>query len=209
MVRYFLGSVVVCGLVCAISTRLGGLYDSFGQALRAGLFHCASLVTTTGFNTTNVFTWGSIAMMALLFMSIQCGCAGSTSGELKADRVVLAFKVFKMRIKQQQHPNAVIRIKLNGQIQESGVVDYAMQFVVAYALMIAVGAVVFAMCGFSFDGAVSASVASIGNVGMEVCDFGGFPEAPGFVRFFSPVLMLFGRLEIFGFIQLFLLSTWK
>ncbi|MBO5656448.1 MAG: TrkH family potassium uptake protein [Rikenellaceae bacterium] len=209
VVRYFLGSVVVCGLVCAISTRLGGLYDSFGQALRAGLFQCASLVTTTGFNTTNVFNWGSIAMMALLFMSIQCGCAGSTSGGLKADRVVLAFKVFKMRIKQQQHPNAVIRIKLNGQIQESGVVDYAMQFVVAYALMIAVGAVVFAMCGFSFDGAVSASVASIGNVGMEVCDFGGFPEAPGFVRFFSPVLMLFGRLEIFGFIQLFLLSTWK
>ena len=142
-------------------------------------------------------------------MSIQCGCAGSTSGGLKADRVVLAFKVFKMRIKQQQHPNAVIRIKLNGQIQESGVVDYAMQFIVAYALMIAVGAVVFATCGFSFDGAVSASIASLGNVGMEVCDFGGFPAAPAFVRFFSPVLMLFGRLEIFGFIQLFLLSTWK
>ena len=209
VVRYFLGSVVVCGLVCAISTRLDGLYNTFGEALRVGLFQCASLVTTTGFVTTNIFTWGSVAVMALMFSSIQGGCAGSTAGGVKADRVVLAFKVLKMRIKQQQHPNAVIRIKLNGQLQESGVVDYAMQFVVAYALMVAVGAVVFALCGFSFDGAVSASVASLGNVGMEVCDFGGFSSAPGFVRFFSPVLMLFGRLEIFGFIQLFLLSTWK
>ena len=84
-----------------------------------------------------------------------------------------------------------------------------MQFIVAYAILIAIGAVVFAMCGFSFDGAISASVASLGNVGMEVCDFGGFPTAPSFVRFFAPMLMLMGRLEIFGFFQLFLLSTWK
>ncbi len=209
VVRYFLASIAIGAVVCAISLRVDHIYDTFWGALRAGAFQCASLVTTTGFSTANVFNWSSIAIVVLLFLSIQCGCAGSTSGGLKADRIVLAFKAVRARVLQQQHPNAVIRIKLNGQRQDSTVVDYAMLYIVAYLAMLFVGVTVFAICGISLDGSIAASVASIGNVGMEVSNFGGFASAPSFVRFFSPVLMLFGRLEIFGLIQLFLLNTWK
>ena len=209
VVRYFLASIAIGAVVCAISLRVDHIYDTFWGALRAGAFQCASLVTTTGFSTANVFNWSSVAIVVLLFLSIQCGCAGSTSGGLKADRIVLAFKAVRARVLQQQHPNAVIRIKLNGQRQDSTVVDYAMLYIVAYLAMLFVGVTVFAICGFSLDGSLAASVASIGNVGMEVSNFGGFASAPSFVRFFSPVLMLFGRLEIFGLIQLFLLNTWK
>ena len=209
VVRYFLLSVFIGAVICAISAKAQGVFPSFGSAMRASLFQSASLITTTGFSTTGVFGWGSIATLILLFMSIQCGCAGSTTGGIKSDRVVLAFKTLKARIKQQQHPNAVIRIKLNDQIQDSNVINYAMIFIVAYVGMLLLGAVGFAVCGFSMDGSLAASVSSLGNVGMEVCDFGGFANAPGFARFFAPILMLFGRLEIFGFIQLFFLNTWK
>ncbi len=209
VVRYFLLSVFIGAVICAISANAQGAFPSFGSAMRASLFQSVSLITTTGFSITGVFGWGSIATLILLFMSIQCGCAGSTTGGIKTDRIVLAFKTLKARIKQQQHPNAVIRIKLNDQIQDSNVVNYAMIFIVAYVGMLLLGAVGFAVCGFSMDGSLAASVASLGNVGMEVCDFGGFANAPGFARFFAPILMLFGRLEIFGFIQLFFLNTWK
>ena len=123
--------------------------------------------------------------------------------------MVLAFKILKARIRQQQHPNAIIRLKLNGQIQEASVINYVSIFIVAYVAMLLIGSVGFAASGFTLDGSIAASVASLGNVGLEVCDFGGFANASSFARFFAPILMLFGRLEIFGFIQLFLLNTWK
>lgn len=209
VVRFFVLSAIIASLICGVTIWQQGLFPSFGEAMRASAFQCASLISTTGFGTTNVFVWGSVATIVLLFLSIQCGCAGSTAGGIKVDRVVLAFKMLKAKILQQQHPNAVIRIKLNGQIQDASVINYALIFIVAYVAMLFFGAFVFALCGFSLDGSIAASVASLGNVGMEVCNFGGFANAPEFVRLFAPLLMLFGRLEIFGFIQLFLLNTWK
>ena len=209
VIRYFLASVAVVALISGISAWNEGLFPTIWSALRAGVFQTASLISTTGFSTTSVFGWGAVAIFVLMFASIQCGCAGSTSGGIKADRVVLAFKIIKARIRQQQHPNAIIRLKLNGQIQEASVINYVSIFIVAYVAMLLIGAIGFAACGFTLDGSIAASVASLGNVGLEVCDFGGFANAPAFARFFAPILMLFGRLEIFGFIQLFLLNTWK
>ena len=209
VVRYFLASAAVVALISGISAWNEGLFPTIWSALRAGVFQTASLISTTGFSTTSVFGWGAVAIFVLMFASIQCGCAGSTSGGIKADRVVLAFKILKARIRQQQHPNAIIRLKLNGQIQEASVINYVSIFIVAYVGMLLIGAIGFAACGFTLDGSIAASVASLGNVGLEVCDFGGFANAPAFARLFAPILMLFGRLEIFGFIQLFLLNTWK
>ena len=209
VIRYFLASVAVVALISGISAWNEGLFPTIWSALRAGVFQTASLISTTGFSTTSVFGWGAVAIFVLMFASIQCGCAGSTSGGIKADRVVLAFKILKARIRQQQHPNAIIRLKLNGQIQEASVINYVSIFIVAYVAMLLIGAIGFAACGFTLDGSIAASVASLGNVGLEVCDFGGFANAPAFARLFAPILMLFGRLEIFGFIQLFLLNTWK
>ncbi len=209
VIRYFLASVAIVALISGISAWNEGLFPTIWSALRAGVFQTASLISTTGFSTTSVFGWGAVAIFVLMFASIQCGCAGSTSGGIKADRVVLAFKIIKAKIRQQQHPNAIIRLKLNGQIQEASVINYVSIFIVAYVAMLLIGAIGFAACGFTLDGSIAASVASLGNVGLEVCDFGGFANAPAFARFFAPILMLFGRLEIFGFIQLFLLNTWK
>ena len=209
VVRTYMLIIAAATVFITVSLYGASIYTSLFEAFRHSYFQVVSLITTTGFSTAVTNLWTPLAIVLLIFVSIVCACAGSTSGGLKADRIVLAFKAVRARVLQQQHPNAVIRIKLNGQRQDSTVVDYAMLYIVAYLAMLFVGVTVFAICGFSLDGSIAASVASIGNVGMEVSNFGGFASAPSFVRFFSPVLMLFGRLEIFGLIQLFLLNTWK
>lgn len=69
-----------------------------------------------------------------LLFTLQCACAGSTAGGIKCDRILLSFKVLRNRIRQQQHPNAVLRIKLNGVTQEESTINFAMLYIAVYFL---------------------------------------------------------------------------
>jgi trk system potassium uptake protein TrkH len=151
-------------------------------------------------------------MVLLMFAGIQCACAGSTSGGLKADRVWLAAKVLRHQIRQQQHPSAIIRIKLGGVTQESSALAFTMLFIVAYFFLMGFGTIVYAACGYDFTSAFSMAAGNLGNVGTGFGVAGGFAGAahlPPGLLWFSTLLMLLGRLEIFGLLQLFLLKWWK
>ncbi len=210
--RYWVVSLVVATLVVAAGTTLNGAYSSFWDALRFGAFQVVSTSTTSGFVAADTNLWGPLAMVVLMFMAIQCACAGSTSGGLKADRIYLAFKIVRQQFRQQQHPNAIIRIKLGGVAQESSALGFVMLFIVAYMFLMFLGTMIIAAFGFDFASAYSISLASIGNVGPGFGVAGGwghFGDFPIGVRWVCTLLMLLGRLEIFGLLQLFLLKWWK
>jgi trk system potassium uptake protein TrkH len=212
VVRYWVVCMLVMALVIAVSTTVEGNYGSLWEALRFGSFQTVATATTTGFVAADTGLWGPLAMVVLMFAGVQCACAGSTSGGLKADRVYLAAKVLRHQIRQQQHPSAIIRIKLNGVTQESSTLAFAMLFTVAYFFVLGVGTIVFAAWGYDFVSAFSMSAGNLGNVGTGFGAAGGFSGAghlPGGLLWFSTLLMLLGRLEIFGLLQLFLLKWWK
>ena len=77
-----------------------------------------SLISTTGFATADTNLWPPFAIVVLIFVSIICACAGSTSGGIKVDRALLSGKLLVAKIRRQQHPNAVIRIRVDGVSQE-------------------------------------------------------------------------------------------
>jgi trk system potassium uptake protein TrkH len=212
VVRYWLGSVAAMIVIITVSLWAGGVYSSGWEALRFASFQTVSVSTTTSFVAADTNLWGPLAMVVLLFAAIQCACAGSTSGGIKADRVWLALKVLRNQIRQQQHPNAVIRIKLGGVTQESSALAFAILFIVAYFFLAGVGTFVFAAAGYDLVSALSMSVGYLSNVGTGFGAAGGFGGAshlsPGLL-WFSTLLMLLGRLEIFGLLQLFLLKWWK
>ena len=210
--RWYLGMLFAGGLLIAVSLRVADIYPAFTSAFRHGLFQFVSVVTTTGFATADSNQWTSFAVILLIFGSIVCACAGSTAGGIKTNRLVLAMKMMRARLRQQQHPNAIIRLRLDGVIQETEALHSVMIFIVAYLMLILAGTVFGTMFGVDLMTSFSGAVASIGNVGPgfgEVGSMDNFSALPGVFKLSNSLLMLLGRLEIFGFIQLFFIKWWR
>ena len=212
IVRAYIGMMLVCSLVIAASLYSESIYPTFVESLRHASFQVVSLTTTSGFATANTNLWTPRAIILLVFCSIICGCAGSTSGGVKVDRLVLALKVIRNRIKLQQHPNAVISTKTDGMVQPDSVLTLVLTFIVAYLILALMGTIVYAMFGCDIMTSLTASISCISNVGPgfgEIGSFDNYADLPLILKLNSTVLMLVGRLEIFGFIQLFFLRSWR
>lgn len=210
--RTYFGLLVAGGAAIAVSLTVAGIYPAFATSFRYGLFQFVSLVSTSGFATADTNLWPPFAVVVLIFGSLVCACAGSTSGGLKVDRLVLSAKMMRTRMKQQQHPNAILRIRLNGAVQENEVLYGVMTFIVAYVAILLAGTLVGTAAGLDLTTAFSSAVACLGNVGPgfgAVGSMDNYAELPGFMKFVDSFLMLLGRLEIFGMIQLFFIKWWK
>ena len=143
---------------------------------------------------------------------VVCGCAGSTSGGLKVDRLVISAKVIRNRIKIQQHPNAVLRVKVGGIVQDNATQSLVTTFVIAYILLTLIGTFVYTLFGCDLETGFTATITCMSNVGPGFGDVGSmdnYSNLPAALKFTSTMLMLIGRLEIFGFLQIFFLNSWK
>lgn len=201
------GSVLI-----SLSLWLADIYPDIITSFRYASFQMVSLTSTTGFATADSNVWTPFAIIILIFGSLVCGCAGSTTGGIKINRALLTMKMIKARLLQQQHPNAVIRIKVDGKMQDSSLINTAALFIVIYMLAILAGTIVSALCGVDLMTGFSSAVASIGNVGPgfnQVGSMSNYSDLPSLAKVSDTVLMLLGRLEIFGLIQLLFIKWWK
>ena len=212
IVRVYIGMMLIASIIIAASLYGENIYPSFLESLRHASFQVVSITTTSGFATADTNLWTPLAIILLIFCSIICGCAGSTSGGMKVDRLVLALKVIRNRVKLQQHPNAIITTKTDGLVQGDNVLSLVLTFIVAYLILALLGTIVYAMFGCDIMTSFSASISCISNVGPgfgEIGSLDNYSNLPAILRVNSTVLMLVGRLEIFGFIQLFFLRSWR
>ncbi|MBQ1253365.1 MAG: TrkH family potassium uptake protein [Alistipes sp.] len=210
--RSFIAVFAFSALFIAISLRAAGIYPTIFSSLRHAAFQTASLITTTGFATADCNTWTPFAVLILMFCSLVCGCAGSTSGGLKIDRLVLALKMLRNKLQSQQHPNAIMRIKVDGYCQDQDMLNSVMVYIVTFLLLILAGAFVNTLFGCDLLTGFSAALACISNVGPGFGDVGtmdNYSQMPAIVKMNLSLMMLFGRLEIFGLIQLFFIRWWK
>lgn len=212
VVRTYIGMMVVIALIIAFSLVAEEVYPSFGEAMRHASFQVVSITTTSGFATADTNTWPAIAIVLLVICSVICGCAGSTSGGMKVDRVLIAAKVVRNRMKIQLHPNAIIRTKVDGIVQEDSTISLVMTFIVTYIILVLIGTVVYTLFGCDILTGFTASIACISNVGPgfgQVGSMSNFSELPALLKLMSTMLMLIGRLEIFGLIQLLFIRSWR
>lgn len=210
--RFYIIIMAVCAVAVSASLYLNNTYQTIGQSFRYGLFQVISYCTTTGFASANDALWSPFAMLILIYLSIQCASAGSTAGGIKVDRVLLFIKAIKAKVLKLQHPNAVIRIKLGGMTQEDSTVNSAVLLISFYLLSLLVSTLLITIWGYDLLTSFTASVASLSNVGpgfgqvSNLSNMGFFPDA---IKIWLSALMLFGRLELFGLIHLFLIRSWK
>lgn len=212
VVRTFIGMMTIISVVMSFSLLSEGVYNSWGESLRHSAFQVVSVTTTSGFATADTNTWTPLAIMLLIISSVVCGCAGSTSGGMKVDRMLIALKIIRNRMKVQLHPNAVIRTKVDGMVQDEGVQSLVMTFIVAYIMTVLLGTIVYTIFGLDLVTSLTASIACVSNVGPgfgEVGSMDNFSALPALLKFNSTLLMLIGRLEIFGFIQLLFIRSWR
>ena len=210
--RFYLWFIIVSAVLVAISLWGADIYSNIFESLRYALFHVVSLITTTGFATADCNTWTSFAILILIFCSLVCACAGSTSGGLKMDRLLLAIKMIRNRLRRQQHPAAIFRTKIDGIPQDKDMLNTVMVYTVAFMMMILLGTFVNTLLGADMMTGFSSAVACSSNVGPgfgEVGTMDNYSAMPSVMKLNLTFLMLLGRLEIFGLIQLFFIRWWR
>lgn len=194
----------------------GGLFFTtemgIEESLRASLFQVVSLQTTTGFATVDYAVWMPLLWLLLCALMFIGACSGSTSGAMKCARISILFKVMWNEFKRIVHPNAVIPVRMTGRIIPSAVQSAILAYTVIYIFMLVSGLFVNMAFGVDFLDAFSLSVASVGNVGPALGNYGpmaSFAMLPDVVKWFSAFQMLVGRLEFFAVLLLLTPVFWK
>jgi len=209
--RYFAAFILIPTLLMLVLQLIQNHGDNVEQVFRTTLFQITSLITTTGFVVTDYVGWGSIFTMIALILMTVCGCAGSTAGGLKMGRFVILIKNTKNEFKKQTHPNAVIPVRMNGQVIPEHIVQRVQTFAFIYLALIITGSAVLLVDGQSFDEAVGLAVSAISNVGPALGQYanGVVADLDEVVKWTLAFLMVVGRLEIFTVLALFMPAFWK
>ena len=211
IMRYYLLALII-GITLTTLSVHGNQFRSWIGALRYSAFQIISLGTSTGFATTDTSVWPSLAQLVILFFTLQCACAGSTSGGIKIDRIVIFWKALIRRIKMLQHPSAVMAIKVNHVAIKDDVVEAGVLYISLYLAVVFVSSVLLTALGVDSLSAFSGAAATMGNVGPGlgiVGSMSNFSEIPSIGKWIFTADMLLGRLEIFGLILFFSLKSWK
>jgi trk system potassium uptake protein TrkH len=200
VVAYYFGSIVVASLVVTFVLMTQGGYTSVSRALMDSSFTVISYMSTTGFAIADNSTWPWVAAVVLLFVSFQCGCSGSTTGGIKVDRILIAFKCIKNEVKRRIHPNSVVQVRMDGHYLEDSAVNSVMMYIVTYIILVFISIIVVMLCGSGAMEAVSGVIASIGSVGPGVGELGAldnYAAEPSLSMFVYAFDMFLGRVEIY------------
>ena len=201
------GFSVVVGVGLFFSSDMG-----VAEALRVSLFQVVAVQTTTGFATANYAVWMPLLWLLLCALMFIGACSGSTSGAMKCARISILFKVMWNEFKRIVHPNAVIPVRMTGRIIPTAVQSAILAYTVIYIFMLVLGLFVNMAFGVDFLDAFSLSVASVGNVGPALGNYGpmdSFATLPAAVKWFSAFQMLVGRLEFFAVLLLLTPVFWR
>ncbi len=204
---YVAAIIALCAVIIPIVYN-----DHFEESFRSVLFQVVSILTTTGYATTDFTTWGSFISFLFFLLLFTGASAGSTSGGMKIVRIVLLMKNGFLEFKRRLHPNAIVPVNLNSQVVSSKIIYNLLAFVFFYLFMFVLGSIVMTFLGVDFMEAISAVATSIGNVGPGIGQLGpsgNFYNLPDAAKWVLAFLMLLGRLELFTIAILFTPYFWK
>jgi len=200
VVKYYFGSIIVMSLLIAFSLMRDGDYGSVGRAVMDASFTVVSYMSTAGFAICDNSTWPWLAGVVLLFAAFQCGCAGSTTGGIKVDRVVIASKAISNELRRRLHPASVSHARMSGHHLADDTVHAVLMYIVVYFLVIFLSIIAVILCGSDAAEAVSGVIASVGSVGPGLGELGcldNYSAQPAMAKVIYSFDMFLGRVEIY------------
>lgn len=204
---------IIVAATTIIALALIILKDSqYEKIVRDSLFTVVSIITTTGFVTTDYLLWPNHAWIIILMLMFIGGCAGSTGGGMKVVRIVLLFRNGKMELKRLIHPQALIPVRLNGKSVPQSIIFNVLAFFLLYIITFAIGSLAISVIGLDFESAIGSVASCLGNIGPGIgtvgpaLNYGLVPDAGKWLLSF---MMLLGRLELFTVFILFTSAFWN
>ena len=187
-------------------------YTTFEETVRHSAFQVSSIMTTTGYATTDFNLWPMFSKCVLVLLMFVGACAGSTGGGLKVSRVMLVGKAVGRELKRLVHPRSVGVIRLEGKRVEESVVQSATAYIVLYFLLF--GGAFLLLClepAFDLESNFTAVAACINNIGPglgAVGPTGSYADYGTLSKVVLSFAMLLGRLEIYPLVLALLPGTW-
>jgi len=198
--------------ICIITTNIFSMYNGLEESLRMSSFQVASIVSTTGYSTTNFDLWPGLSKSVLLILMIIGACGGSTAGGLKVSRLVLLVKSVFRELKKMLHPRSVKLVKVDGKRVDEQTLSSVTTYFAVYMMCILGIFLLLSIESFSLETNFSATLACFNNIGPGLAGVGP-ASSYGAYSDFSKVLlslaMLLGRLEIFPLILGLNPFVWK
>lgn len=200
VLAFYAGYLVLFTVISAFVLKLGGTYSSWGRAFLDSGFQILSYASTSGLATADNALFPPFVATLMMVGGAVCGMAGSTTGGIKSDRLLLLVKGVKARLHHSLHPTSVTEIKMSG--RNIGTDDiYPHVLYIALFLGLWVVSIILALVsGVQSDHAMMATLSNISNVGPSVGElgtFGNYGAQPAFAKFIYTVDMFLGRVEIY------------
>ena len=200
VVKFYTGSIVVVAFIVGAGLKGNGICEGWGSALWNGLFETLCVTSTAGFAILDNAEWPIWIEMVLMFSAVMCGSAGSTSGGVKVDRILLLFKTVGCRVSRILHPSSVNEVRLGKRILRDEEVSPHIFYLCLYGLLLAVSVALSLFIGVDHQNSFIASVTSLGNVGPAygaLGTMGSFNSVPLLGKIVFTVDMFLGRIEIY------------
>ena len=208
--RVYIGIILTA--IALIVLNLGDFYPTLEETIRHAAFSVATLISSTGFATTDFDLWPAFSKSILMVLMLIGACAGSTGGGLKVARLMLLMKSLRRNITQTLNPRKVQLVRNNGRPVDEKILANTNAYLAAYVIIIFVSFVLISLDNFSVTTNFTAVLACFNNMGPGLeavgptCNFSGYSTLSKLILSFD---MLAGRLEIFPILVLFSGKTWR
>jgi len=200
VIKFYLISLAFFSIFVSVSLKLNGVVDSWGSALWDGTFQTLCVSSTTGFGLVDNAHWPFMCDMILISAGLMCGCAGSTTGGIKCDRIMVLFKATGCQVRRILHPSSVNEIRLGNRILQDEEIAPHLIYISLYFAFLLASSIIVVVCGVDNEVAFSGSLSCLSNIGpgmTEIGFMGNYNHIPILAKFIFSIDMFLGRVEIF------------
>ncbi len=204
--------VIIFASTTAIVFNVKDMYGSLAETIRHAAFQVGSIITTTGFSTTDFDTWPQFSKTILVLLMFIGACSGSTGGGIKVSRIVLLARSIGKELSMVIHPRLVRKTKMDGRIVPHEVIRSTNAYMAVYLILFAASVLLVSLDNFDFTTNFTAVAATFNNIGPGLSKVGPMCNFDLYSPFSKIVLMfdmLAGRLELFPMLVLFMPACWK
>ena len=211
-VKLFFKVILLIVILTTIWLKIN-LNTDFLTSFRMALFNITSILTGTGYSSSNFANWGSYGTVIMMIIMFVGGCAGSTTGGIKIFRLQILFRGAISQIKKLTQPHAVFVMRFNGKTVNENTYNSVMGFFFMYIFLFIISAISLSFFNLDFLTAFSAAASAISNVGPGLGEIigplGNYSSLENAAKWILAITMIIGRLEIFTVLVLLSINFWK